>query len=116
MPIPSAQRPTASGARTRSLPVRFAAACLALCVALVAGTAARPGDTPSTSPWPPGIRAAVSLSFDDARVSQLTTGVPLLKELGVAATFYLTASSIGAHGAEWKAAARRGPRVGAITR
>ena len=37
----------------------------------------------STIEWPDGLRAAVSLSFDDARTSQIDTGMPLLKELGL---------------------------------
>src|ERR1700677_4872734 len=39
--------------------------------------------------WPEGHKAAVSLSFDDARASQVDTGLPLFKRLGVKVTFYL---------------------------
>jgi peptidoglycan/xylan/chitin deacetylase (PgdA/CDA1 family) len=69
-----------------------------------------PAGTPS--PWPSGKRAAVSLSFDDARQSQLTEGVPLLNELGLPVTFYLTARDIGTNGAGWKAAAAAGHELG----
>ena len=39
--------------------------------------------------WPNGYRAAVSLSFDDARTSQIDTGLPLLNRLGVKATLFV---------------------------
>jgi peptidoglycan/xylan/chitin deacetylase (PgdA/CDA1 family) len=93
-----------------STPTRLVASCrlaamLVLCV--TAGAGAEP-----PSPWPGGARAAVSLSFDDARVSQLTEGVPLLRELGLRVTFYLTGSAVGSHGPEWKAAAAAGHELG----
>ena len=40
--------------------------------------------------WPGGKRAAVSLSFDDAAVSQLDYVVPILNRYGVRGTFYVT--------------------------
>ncbi len=52
---------------------------------------------PQTAPafrWPNGKRVALSLSFDDARASQVEGGTALLDRFGVKATFYLTASSI----------------------
>jgi len=97
---------TASAIRLGSVCVATAAA---LCLCSPGGLAA--GEK-APAPWPEGKRAAVSLSFDDARASQLEVGVPLFKELGVAVTFYLTASSIGSHGAEWKAAAAAGHELG----
>src|SRR5690606_14099967 len=39
--------------------------------------------------WPGGKRAAVSLSFDDAAVSQLDYVVPILNRYGVRGTFYV---------------------------
>jgi peptidoglycan/xylan/chitin deacetylase (PgdA/CDA1 family) len=79
-------------------------------VLAVPGPAA--AEPPARSPWPEGKRAAVSLSFDDARVSQLEVGVPLFKELETAVTFYLTAGNIREHGAAWKAAAAAGHELG----
>jgi len=58
------------------------------------------------------VRAAVSLSFDDARESQLTVGVPLLAESGAKVTFYLTAGSLGEHAAAWRRAAAAGHELG----
>jgi peptidoglycan/xylan/chitin deacetylase (PgdA/CDA1 family) len=59
-------------------------------------------------PWPDGKRVAVSLSFDDARASQVEVGTALLDRFGVKATFYLTASSIEPRLAGWKRAAANG--------
>ena len=36
--------------------------------------------------WPSGKRAALSLTFDDARWSQMANGFPLLEACGVKAT------------------------------
>jgi peptidoglycan/xylan/chitin deacetylase (PgdA/CDA1 family) len=64
---------------------------------------------PSSSfPWPQQKRAALSLTFDDARESQLTTGVPLFAEFGIKATFYLTANNIGERAPQWREAGRAG--------
>jgi peptidoglycan/xylan/chitin deacetylase (PgdA/CDA1 family) len=54
--------------------------------------------------WPDGKRVALSLSFDDARPSQVEGGTALLDRFGVKATFYLTASSIERRLAGWKQA------------
>lgn len=43
--------------------------------------------------WPEGKRAAISLTFDDARHTQITNGIPLLDEYGVKATFYVSLNS-----------------------
>ena len=37
--------------------------------------------------WPEGKTAALSLTFDDARLSQVDQGLPLLDSYGVKATF-----------------------------
>jgi peptidoglycan/xylan/chitin deacetylase (PgdA/CDA1 family) len=67
-----------------------------------------------TSPfsWPGGHRAAVSLSFDDARESQLDVGVPVFAETRTKVTFYLTASNLGDRAADWKKAAAAGHELG----
>lgn len=62
--------------------------------------------------WPRGYRAAISLSFDDARESQLDQGVPLFAETGTKVTFYLTASNLGTRAIDWKAAAAAGHELG----
>jgi peptidoglycan-N-acetylglucosamine deacetylase len=58
--------------------------------------------------WPDGKRAAISLTFDDARESQVTSGVPLFAEYGIRVTFYLSPRNIGDNAAAWRRAAEAG--------
>lgn len=68
----------------------------------------RPQAASSTFAWPQGKRAALSLSFDDARPSQVDNGVPLFDRHGVKVTFYLTPSRINERLEQWKKAAAAG--------
>lgn len=63
-------------------------------------------------PWPDGKRFAVSLSFDDARPSQVDVGVPLLDEYGIRATFYVSPSRVPERLDAWKAAVAAGHEIG----
>lgn len=70
-------------------------------------------DTQSPAPattfaWPAGKRAAISLSFDDARPSQLDAGVPLFARHKARVTFYLTSQNIKDRAADWRRAAEAG--------
>ena len=40
--------------------------------------------------WPEGKKMAISLTFDDARLSQVDKGMPVLDKYGVKATFYVS--------------------------
>src|SRR5215831_19295588 len=62
--------------------------------------------SPVASPfqWPNGKRVAVSLSFDDARFSQVDTGLALLSEEHVKATFFVQANNIRERLDGWKKA------------
>jgi hypothetical protein len=62
--------------------------------------------------WPEGKRIAVSLSFDDARPSQVNAGTALLDEYGAKATFYLVPAQVKAQLAGWKKAAANGHEMG----
>ena len=62
--------------------------------------------------WPENRRAAVSLSFDDARSSQLDAGVPLLAELKLKVTFYVVPSAVEGRQTAWRAAAGAGHEIG----
>ena len=62
--------------------------------------------------WPEGKRAAISLTFDDARLSQIDRGIPLLDEYGVKATFYVSPKSMEQRRAGWKAAVANGHEIG----
>ena len=62
--------------------------------------------------WPEGKRAAISLTFDDARESQVTKGIPLLDEYGVKATFYVVPRNLNGKVDAWKKAAMNGHEIG----
>lgn len=59
-------------------------------------------------PWPAGKRAAVSLSFDDARLSQIDRGMAVFDAHGVKATFYVAPGGVTARLDGWKRAAANG--------
>ncbi len=63
-------------------------------------------------PWPEGARAALSLTFDDARTSQVDVGLSLLEKLGVRATFYVTPDTVRERLDGWKSAVARGHEIG----
>ncbi len=62
--------------------------------------------------WPAGKRAALSLSFDDTRASQLDVGLPLLERHGVRATFYASISSLEQRLDDWRRAVADGHEIG----
>ena len=62
--------------------------------------------------WPKGKRAAISLTFDDARVSQLDRGLPILDAYGVKATFYVVPRNVQQRVADWKKAVANGHEIG----
>lgn len=62
--------------------------------------------------WPQGKRAAISLTFDDARPSQLDRGLPIFDQYGVKATFYVSLNSMEKRLDDWKKAAANGHEIG----
>jgi peptidoglycan-N-acetylglucosamine deacetylase len=62
--------------------------------------------------WPDGRRAAVSLTFDDSRLTQIDQGVPLLDAFGVKATFYASLTQLEQRVAGWRRAVGAGHEVG----
>jgi peptidoglycan-N-acetylglucosamine deacetylase len=65
----------------------------------------------SSFTWPDGKRVALSLSFDDARVSQVTQGIPILDRHNVKGTFYVSLGNLEARLDDWKAAAQVGHEI-----
>jgi peptidoglycan/xylan/chitin deacetylase (PgdA/CDA1 family) len=61
--------------------------------------------------WPDGHKAAVSLSFDDARLSQIDTGLPLFKRLGVKVTFFVEPRGVQQRLEGWKQAVLDGHEI-----
>ena len=62
--------------------------------------------------WPDGKKVAVSLSFDDARLSQIDAGIPMLDSFGVKATFYLNPAPMRERLDGWKKAVAAGHEIG----
>lgn len=62
--------------------------------------------------WPDGKKAAVSISMDDARPSQVDAGLPVLDRYGVKATFYLSPPNIHLRQDAWRNAAASGHEMG----
>jgi peptidoglycan/xylan/chitin deacetylase (PgdA/CDA1 family) len=68
-------------------------------------------DTSSFS-WPKGKQVAVSLTFDDARMSQVDVGTTLLNQYGVKATFIVVPSGVEKRLEGWKKAVADGHEIG----
>jgi len=62
--------------------------------------------------WPGGAQAAVSLTYDDGYDSQLENVAPLLDELGIKATFFLTVENIDERVSDWIALSKQGHEIG----
>lgn len=66
----------------------------------------------STFTWPEGKQIALSLSFDDARSSQVDAGTALLDQYGVKGTFYVVPNSVKQRLEGWKKAVASGHEIG----
>ncbi len=62
--------------------------------------------------WPGGKKAALSLSFDDARLSNVDVGLPLFKEYDSQVTFYVNPEPMRLRMAGWKQAVEDGHEIG----
>jgi peptidoglycan-N-acetylglucosamine deacetylase len=63
-------------------------------------------------PWPEGKEMALSITFDDARLSQIDKGIPLLDKYRVKATFYVSPANIIQRLDGWKKAVSNGHDIG----
>ena len=63
-------------------------------------------------PWPDNKKMALSLTFDDARLSQADIGIPLLDKYGVKATFYMSPGNFVQRLDTWKKAVTGGHDIG----
>jgi peptidoglycan/xylan/chitin deacetylase (PgdA/CDA1 family) len=66
----------------------------------------------TTPAWPGGARMALSLSFDDGRVSQVTEGLPVFARHGARVTLFVVPSAIEPHLDGWKRAVAAGHEIG----
>ena len=64
--------------------------------------------------WPNGVKAAVSLAYDDALDSQLDQAIPALDRYQLKGSFYLQLSNqaVDKRMADWRSAARNGHELG----
>ena len=62
--------------------------------------------------WPEGRHAAISLTFDDARHSQVEKGTALLDKYGARATFYIVPGTAEQRLEGWKKAVEAGHEIG----
>jgi hypothetical protein len=62
--------------------------------------------------WPDGKRVAVSLSFDDARLSQMDVGLPLFDRYGAKVTFFVNPPNMQKRLEAWKTAVAHGHEIG----
>ena len=94
-------------------------ALIALAAATVVLTAAWNPSLSDPSPqgsvpafhWPAGKRVAVSLSFDDARLSQIDRGLDVLNPTGVKATFFVVPEGVKQRLEGWKRAVASGHEI-----
>ena len=63
-------------------------------------------------PWPESVTCAVSLTFDDARLSQIDKGIPLLNQYNVKATFYISPERFLERLDGWKQTVSDGHEIG----
>jgi peptidoglycan-N-acetylglucosamine deacetylase len=61
--------------------------------------------------WPKNKQMALSLSFDDARESQVTIGTPLLDSLDIKVTFYVFPGPLQKQLTGWRAAVKNGHEI-----
>jgi peptidoglycan/xylan/chitin deacetylase (PgdA/CDA1 family) len=62
--------------------------------------------------WPAGKRLAISLTFDDARLSQPDVGLALLEKCGVKATFFVEPRNLEPRLEGWKKIVAAGHEIG----
>ncbi|HRY46818.1 MAG TPA: polysaccharide deacetylase family protein [Candidatus Paceibacterota bacterium] len=63
-------------------------------------------------PWPQGKRAALSLTFDDARPSQIDAGLPLFERQRARVTFYVSPRNLFQRLPQWRQAVLAGHEIG----
>ncbi|BBN80182.1 chitooligosaccharide deacetylase [Pseudoalteromonas sp. A25] len=62
--------------------------------------------------YPNGARNAISITFDDARESQVDVGVPILDKYNVKATFYVMPEPVQGRLTQWQTVAGNGHEIG----
>ncbi len=76
------------------------------------GQSYQPGIGLTDFQWPEGKKMGLSLTFDDARLSQIDKGIPLLDKYGVKGTFYVSLGNMMKRIDGWKQAVNGGHDIG----
>lgn len=86
----------------------------AILTLLACACVASPAHSQQTAPfsWPNGARVALSLSFDDARTSQVDVGLDLFDRLGVQVTFYVVPGAVEQRLDGWRRLRDAGHEIG----
>ena len=87
----------------------FFSTTLLLSILLCEKTAGQTADMPFK--WPEEKQVALSLSFDDARQSQVDVGTKLFDKYGVKATFYVVPDAMMPRLDGWKQAVDNGHEI-----
>ncbi len=75
------------------------------------GTPALAQDSAPSFIWPEGKKAALSLSFDDARLSNVDVGLSLFKKTDTKVTYYVIPSGMETRKEQWKQAVADGHEI-----
>ncbi|MCB0685716.1 MAG: polysaccharide deacetylase family protein [Saprospiraceae bacterium] len=62
--------------------------------------------------WPEGYKAGLSLSFDDARLSDVDVGLDFFREHGVKVTYYVVPAGVEKRLSKWRQAVSDGHEIG----
>jgi peptidoglycan/xylan/chitin deacetylase (PgdA/CDA1 family) len=84
---------------------------IAVCL-ILSGNILLAQQSESVFTWPEGKQIAISLSFDDARASQVDAGTALLDQYGVKGTFYVVPNSVKQRLEGWKKVVASGHEIG----
>ncbi|MEJ6474322.1 polysaccharide deacetylase family protein [Pseudoalteromonas piscicida] len=94
-----------------TLVLRFYFTAMLACI-LFYHTSSVSAESASNFDYPNNAKNAISLTFDDARPSQVEVGVPLLNRHKVKGTFYVMPPQVEEKLALWQAAAKQGHEIG----
>jgi beta-glucosidase len=96
----------------KTLKIVLIALVLAVSYRISTGQAYKTESGVSEFSWPEGKKMAISLTFDDARLSQVDKGIPLLNRYNIKATFYVSPDNMKQRLEGWKEAVKSGHDIG----
>ncbi len=85
---------------------------ISACVSMLLSDVALAQQPVTSVSWPEGKKVALSLTFDDGRLSQPDAGAALLDQYGVKATFFVVPSAVKERLPGWKKVTASGHEIG----